>query len=233
MSFGADHPLCPICRGRMVQGIPGTGGWACITHGDFVANAGTPASATVASAGDPDGGSHVPGDVLTVVGGRQADGDSAATFDVATTKVIRATVVGAGSGGDDGVGTVVGTTGTGTMFSLSVTVSGGEIAAIDEIAVAGSYSVNPTDVTVEPVTGAGLTGATVALVMGVETVAFDATDDYTSEPTDPAATTSDGAGSGCTLHVFCDRVSITLGTDIQAVAESASGATAGDLVVGL
>ena len=79
------------------------------------------------------------------------------------TQVISATVVSGGSGGTNGAVTVTGTTGTGTKFQATGTISGGALTGALTITVQGSYSVLPTNRAVEPVTGGGLTGATVSL----------------------------------------------------------------------
>ena len=79
--------------------------------------------------------------------------------------VQNAAVVTAGTGGTNGTQTVTGTTGTGTKFQASVTVSGGGITAVLSITVAGAYTVLPTNLNNEPVTGAGLSGAALSLAM--------------------------------------------------------------------
>lgn len=85
--------------------------------------------------------------------------------------VTAATVASGGSGGTSGTQTVTGTTGTGTFFQASVTVSSGAITAVLSITVGGLYTAPPTTPTAEPVTGAGLTGATLNLTMaGVATL---------------------------------------------------------------
>jgi hypothetical protein len=71
----------------------------------------------------------------------------------------------AGSNGTNGAQLLTGTTGTGTKFQVSATISGGSLTAISQIVTAGTYSVAPTSLIAEPVTGAGLTGATVSLVL--------------------------------------------------------------------
>lgn len=81
--------------------------------------------------------------------------------------VASATIVNGGTGGTNGAQTVTGTTGAGTKFQASVTVTGGVITAINSITVQGSYTALPTNPTAEPVTGAALAGATVSLVMGI------------------------------------------------------------------
>ena len=114
------------------------------------------------------GGGYIPGCTIALAGGTQSQQP---IVQVLTTKVVAAAIAAAGSGGTPGAQTVTGTTGTGTKFQASVTVSGaGHITAVNSISVAGSYTVNPTALNVEPVTGASLTGAKLILEMGVETV---------------------------------------------------------------
>lgn len=84
---------------------------------------------------------------------------------VVNSAVTAAAITAGGSGGTAGTQTVTGTTGTGTKFQASVTVSGGAITAVLSILVAGAYTVLPTNPAAEPVTGAGLTGATLNLTM--------------------------------------------------------------------
>lgn len=79
--------------------------------------------------------------------------------------VQNAAVKAGGSGGTNGTQTVTGTTGTGTKFQASVTVTSGAISAVGSITTAGDYTVLPTALDAEPVTGAGLTGATLSLAM--------------------------------------------------------------------
>ena len=68
---------------------------------------------------------------------------------------------------------MVGTTGTGTKFQLTGAVSGGAFSG-PSVTTAGDYTVNPVDVTNEPLTNGtcvGVTGATATVVMGVLTLA--------------------------------------------------------------
>jgi hypothetical protein len=119
---------------------------------------------------------------------------------VATTKVVSATVASGGSGGTNGTQTVTGTTGTGTKFQAVVTVTGGAITAVNSISQAGSYTVNPTVLTAEPVTGASLVGATLNVVMGVATATVLVPGQVTSAPANPVAQAStSGVGTGATF----------------------------------
>jgi hypothetical protein len=104
----------------------------------------------------------------TVVPGAAVETDCSGSINGTVTG---ATVAAGGTGGTAGTQTVTGTTGTGTMFQASVTVSGGAITAVQSIAVGGLYTASPTNLAAEPVTGAGLTGATLNLTMaGVATL---------------------------------------------------------------
>lgn len=88
-----------------------------------------------------------------------------ATAGVVTYLVQAASVNAGGTGGTTGTQTVTGTTGTGTRFTASVTIAGGAITAVNSITLAGSYTVLPTNLTAEPVSGGGLTGAILSLAM--------------------------------------------------------------------
>jgi hypothetical protein len=70
-----------------------------------------------------------------------------------------------GTGGTDGAQLVTGTTGTGTKFQASVTVSDGAIININSVISPGAYSVAPEDLNNEPVTGGGVTGASFSLLL--------------------------------------------------------------------
>jgi hypothetical protein len=150
------------------------------------------------------GTGYAPGNVATLASGTFT---TAATVTVATTKVVSATVAVGGADGTDGAGVIVeGTTGTGTKFRASVTVTAGAIASIQSITVGGAYTVNPTDIANEPVTavtgGAGLTGAELTVVMGVDTFTITNRGNYTvgsATFTQNGATTPAG-GTGMTLQ---------------------------------
>lgn len=82
------------------------------------------------------------------------------TVNSVATLVINA----AGTSGVNGFATLTGTTGIGTKFTANGTISNGVLTAVSVIN-AGSYSANPTLLVAEPVTGSGLTGATLVLTM--------------------------------------------------------------------
>ena len=78
--------------------------------------------------------------------------------------VLGATIVSAGSGGTPGAVTLTGTTGTGTPFQIAGTIgAGGTLTALGAVTVQGNYTVLPSVTQAEPVTGGGLTGATLNL----------------------------------------------------------------------
>ncbi len=150
-------------------------------------------------------GSYAPADTITLAdsGGTET---AKAVLTVTHTQVISATIAAAGTGGTPGTATVTGTTGTGTKFQASVTISGGgAITAVNSIAVAGDYTVNPTSLTAEPVTGGGLTGAQLNVKMGVLNFTVSTAGSYTVLPSNPVAqfsTTGAGTGFTATLNTW-------------------------------
>lgn len=87
--------------------------------------------------------------------------------------VTGAMVVHEGNGGVgdiDGHATVTGTTGTGTKFQASVRLENGGIVQVLEITVPGVYSQPPTNIKSEPVVGASLVGAALALTFGTNDI---------------------------------------------------------------
>lgn len=147
------------------------------------------------------GTGYVPNEAVTLAGGT----GTAATFTILATQVVSATIAAAGSGGTNGTQTITGTTGTGTLFTASVTVSGGAITAVLSIVTGGAYTVNPTSLTQEPVTGASLAGAKLNVVMGGQAlnVSGSATvGSYTVAPAQPGTQAStSGAGTGIQFNL--------------------------------
>jgi hypothetical protein len=139
-------------------------------------------------------------DTITAAGGTAA---TKAILAVATTKVVSATVDNPGSGGTPGAATVTGTTGTGTKFQAAVTIAGdGTISSVNSISVAGNYTVNPTDIAHEPVTGGSLSGAQLAIVIGVRTVTVSNAGDYTANAASFTQFATSGGGSGATFNTL-------------------------------
>jgi hypothetical protein len=151
------------------------------------------------SVNDPGIANYVPADTIAITGGMQT---TPAVLTVATTQVVSATIASSGAGGSDGTQTVTGTTGTGTKFQASVTVAGGTITDILSITVPGSYTVNPTTPAVEPVTGAGLAGAELNVVLGVGSVTVTNPGVFTVNPSGLTftQTSSSGTGTGVTFR---------------------------------
>jgi Ubiquitin-activating enzyme E1 FCCH domain len=144
---------------------------------------------------------YVPGDTITLAGGTPV---TPAVVTVVTTQVVGTpTIAAAGTGGTPGNATVTGTTGVGTRFQATVTINaGGHIQTVNSLIVAGSYTTNPTVLGNEPVTGGGLTGAQLGLVMGVGSVSVSTGGDYTANPVGGAFTqaSSSGFGTGATFQ---------------------------------
>lgn len=161
-------------------------------------------TSTVVSAGT----GYAPNNTITLTGSTGTE----PVLTVATTQVVSATIVAGGTGGTPGTQTVTGTTGTGTKFQASVTVNGGGIiTAVLSISVNGSYTVNPTTITDEPVTGAGLSGATLSVVMGVATATPTTPGACTALAASPVAQGStSGSGTGATFTVLWGLLSIAV-----------------------
>jgi hypothetical protein len=178
--------------------------------GDTVTLAGgahtTPATITVVTLGlsactvNAYGTGYAPGDTITLAGGTFT---TAATITLSSTHV--STVVGIANAGTiangaDGTRTAIGTTGTGVTFSVSVTVSGGLISAVGAIASRGAYTVNPTVLTNEPVTGTGIpTGAELNITMGARGNTVTTKGSYTVGSATFTQSATSGGGTGATF----------------------------------
>ena len=143
-------------------------------------------------------GVYAPGNTITLAGGTAS---TPAKVSITSTTVVSATIAVAGTTGTDGTAIVTGTTGTGTMFQANVTITGGAITAVNSIVTGGAYTVNPTAPALEPVTGAGLTGAKLNLVIGVNAATISVAGSYTANPPGGLMTQSSttGAGVGATF----------------------------------
>jgi hypothetical protein len=202
-------PNIPTQGADSVSGVTVTGagtGFTGIPTVGFTGGGGTGAAASAvmkaltatAVTAQSGAGSYAPSDTITLAGGTGTN----PILTVTNTKVVSATVAAGGSGGDDGTQTVTGTTGTGTKFQASVTVASGAITAVLSITVAGDYTVNPTSLTAEPVTGASLTGAQLNVKMGVLTATVSTAGALTALASSPVAQGStSGAGTGATFSL--------------------------------
>lgn len=138
--------------------------------------------------------SYVPGDIV------QASGFRGSQLLVQSTKVISAIVGSGGTGGTTGNQIVTGTTGTGTKFQASVAVAGGTITTVNSITTPGVYTVNPINGFSEPVTGGGLTGATLGINMGINVLSVLVPPVSAAPPANPIALLY-GSGLGATANL--------------------------------
>lgn len=155
------------------------------------------------------GAGYAPTDTIVPAGGTQA---VAPSLTVTTTQVVSATVDVAGSGGTNGTATVAGTTGTGTRFQANVTIAGGVMTAVNSITLRGSYTTNPTTISAEPVTGGGLSGAKLAVVMGVNALTVTSGGSFSANPTGNTLTqgSTSGGGTGATFTGIFAPLSYTV-----------------------
>ncbi len=193
------------------------------------------ASATVTTGGAT--GSYIPGETVTLTGGTQT---TQAVANIQDTLVHSAAIVAGGTGGVNGTCVVQGTTGNGTLFQISTTISGNAITALGSITVAGHYFTNPTSLSAEPITNinngsCAPTGATLSLVMWAETVNVNTAGSYSVTPANSAAT---GAGSssgatGLTLSLGWNATgSYVYGNDDSAAFVSAINQAAAEYAAG-
>ena len=144
------------------------------------------------------GTGYAPGDTISPVGGTGVQ--QAPVVTVAATAAVAGTTA---AGGASGVGTscttITGTTGTGHPFVATGTIAGGALTGALTVTYQGAYTVNPTNIAAEPVTGCSLVGARVSLTMGALGVQLTNPGAWTAPPSSPAATTSSGSGMGVTL----------------------------------
>ena len=145
------------------------------------------------------GAVYAPGDTITFAGGTYT---TQAVGTVTTTQLASATINAAGSGGTDGPVTLTGTTGTGTKFTVSGLIAGGVLTHVYSVVTGGVYTVNPSNLASEPVAGGGLTGTTLAVVMGIQAMTVTTAGDYTVNPVGDALTqdTTSGSGTGATAN---------------------------------
>lgn len=144
-------------------------------------------------------GSYAANDTITLTGGTETVN---AILTVKNTQVASVVVNAAGTfSGVNGNIVVTGTTGTGIKFQANVAVTTASgITAINSITVPGAYTVNPTSLSAEPVTGTGLSGATLTLKMGVLTPNVTTFGTYTVLPSNPTSQGStSGVGTGATF----------------------------------
>jgi hypothetical protein len=143
------------------------------------------------------GTGYVPGDTYGPAGGTQT---TPAQLTIASTKLVGAAISNPGNGGANGAAVLTGTTGTGAKFQVNVTIANGAIASVNSIAQVGAYTVNPVNLAAEPVTGAGLVGAALTLVMGVNAVTVTNGGVFTANAVSFTQGATSGAGAGATFN---------------------------------
>lgn len=168
-------------------------------------------STITAAAVSAPGTGMVPGDTQSVLGG---DYSIQGVLNITHTKAITAAVVAGGTGGTPGAVTITGTTGTGTKFQATGTITaGGVLSGPLMVTVAGDYTVNPTSIAVEPITGGSLSGATVILQMGALTATVNTAGLYREVPANPATTTAaTGSGTGARFTLTTAAATGSAGT---------------------
>jgi hypothetical protein len=138
---------------------------------------------------------------LTIQGGTPVAGQPQLILRIMQTQARNISIVNRGSGGTNGSVRLIGVSGIGAPFQVQGTIAGGQLVSIDAVVTPGAYAANPVDITNEPVTGGGLTGATVSLQMGVLAFLPVNLTSYTDPPVNPAATLCSGPGVGATIAV--------------------------------
>lgn len=151
--------------------------------------------------GNDAGTGYAPANTITLAGGVQS---TPALITVNTTKVVGIpTIAAAGAGGAPGPVVLTGTTGVGTTFQALGTIDGGgALISIESLSVAGSYTTNPTVITAEPVTGGGLVGAQLSVLMGVGSLVLTTPGVFTTNSAAGAFTqaSTSGVGTGATFR---------------------------------
>lgn len=210
---------------RAVQGV--NGGVPVTTQVDPTAAAytnvsgylqGTVSGAAVTAVGT--GGGWVPGASSITLHSTGSGVTTSGVLGVATTQIIGApTIAAAGTfTGTTGVYNVTGTTGTGTKFSVAVTLTNGSgITAVGGIVSGGSYTVNPTTLTNEPVAWTGLTGGALSITMGIGTLSVTSGGAYA--PTTAAQiTTLTGAVTPASVSGGGSLTGVTIAPSFNGVA---------------
>lgn len=171
-----------------VPGLGGTGSGSLF----FVAGPLRPGGTAHASLTAP-GQGYTVGDVL-ILQTSQGTG-----ITVGVTSVHQTGIVNGGTGGTPGPVTLTGTTGTGAKFQISGTISiAGGLESVGAVLNGGAYTVNPTDLNAEPVTGGGLTGAVISIIMGANAATVINGGTYTQKATTLGQGATTGIGVGAT-----------------------------------
>jgi hypothetical protein len=147
------------------------------------------------------GGQYAPTNTVTLAGGTQS---VAPTLEILETQVVAASVSNGGNGGQFGTWTGTGTTGTGTPFQALVFVgSTGQLVSVISITYGGAYTVNPTNLSSEYITGPHIpNNAAVSLRMGISSFTVTNPGVFTANPSGGNLTqaSSSGSGTGATFN---------------------------------
>lgn len=169
---GANYTIDVPSTFAVASVVPNLAGVPIVTTGSSIAN-------------------YYPGDIVYGIS------NSNSQYQITQCQVVSAAVTAGGSGGTNGAQVVTLVGGTGVAATINVTVTGNAITAIVSVATVGTYNTFPPNLGAVPVTGAGLTGATLAVGMGAKTLAVLVPDVFATNIT--AITPTGGSGSGLTL----------------------------------
>jgi hypothetical protein len=142
---------------------------------------------------------YAPTNTINLSGGTQT---TTAQITVSATGVSGASINSAGSGPASVTVIVTGTTGTGTKFQAQVSTNArGAVGVVNAIVNTGIYTVNPSNLAAEPMTGGGITGLVLGISMGVRQFTISNAGVFTANAPGGSfsqASTS-GGGSGATF----------------------------------
>jgi hypothetical protein len=190
ISNGVSQSYDPGDQITLAGGVAITPTVLSVTNTELVA-VGVSSSGTGAAFGS----GYAPGDTIDLAGGVQS---VLPVVTVNSTLVVAVDLLNAGSGGPP-LQTVIlsGTTGTGTKFQVSVLLGAiGEIMVVNAIVVAGDYSINPANLSNEPLTGSGVVGAVMSLKMGLGSVTLSNPGVFTTNAPGGNLTQASTSGSG-------------------------------------
>jgi hypothetical protein len=173
--------------------------------------------------------SWAPGETAPFTGGTGDPGQ----ITIKTTEIMSATVVAGGTGGTPGYALVTGTTGVGVPFEANVTInSSGQISAVNSIYYGGLYTTNPTSLAAEPVTGGGVTGATLSLITGAVEAWISKPGNYTVIPTGIGNGSIAGQGIVANTAAFMGSINTSGGGTLVVSAISSGLIVPGQILVG-
>lgn len=182
-----------------------SGGAAVDIPNPYVVTAVAPAvAATPTTTTNSSIGSYYPGD--DVIGTAATPG----RYRITSVQAVAAALTAGGTGGTTGTQTVTLASGSGVTCSVypqfSVTISGGAITGVNSVVTGGNCTAIPTTpngLAALNVTGAGLTGAQLAIGFGALNLSVLVPDSFASCPGAGGITPIGGSGVGLTLTPTC------------------------------